>query len=132
MHVRGLAHLSLFVSDIERSLAFYTKVLGFTKTYYQDRADIFYAEIAAGNCVAEVVQWKDPSENGRWVGKRGTLDHVALEVANLDAAAAELSGAGIPIVDGPFELPDLNGGIRGLFIHGPDGERVELLQKLSK
>ncbi len=130
MRILGLAHLSLFVSDLERSLAFYTDVLGFRKTYYQDREDIFYAEIAAGSCVAEVVQWKNGAENGRWVGKRGTLDHVALEVPDLDEAAAELSRKRIPIVDGPFELPDLNGGIRGLFIHGPDGERVELLQKL--
>ncbi len=131
MRTMGLAHLSLFVSDIGRSLDFYTEVLGFEKTYYQDRADIFYAEIAAGSCIAEIVQWKAGSDNGRWVGNRGTLDHVALEVADLNAAAAELSEAGIAIVEGPFELPDLNGGIRGLFIHGPDGERVELLQRLS-
>lgn len=130
MRILGLAHLSLFVSDLERSVAFYTDILGFRKTYYQDREDIFYAEIAAGSCVAEVVQWKNGTENGRWVGKRGTLDHVALEVPDLDAAAAELGRKGVPIADGPFELPDLNGGIRGLFIHGPDGERVELLQKL--
>lgn len=128
----GLGHLSLFVSDIRRSLAFYTEILGFEETYFQDRADILYAEIRAGSCVSEVVQWKDPTENGRWVGKRGTLDHFAVEVADLRAAEAELRAKGVPIVDGPFELPDLNGGIRGLFIHGPDGERVELLEKMGK
>ena len=52
MKLLGLGHLSLFVSDLQRSLRFYTVELGFRQTYYEDRSDIFYAEIEAGSCAA--------------------------------------------------------------------------------
>lgn len=38
--VRGLAHIALFVRDMDRSIRFYTDVLSFTQQYYQDRQEM--------------------------------------------------------------------------------------------
>lgn len=131
MTVTGLAHLSLYVGDIEASVRFYTRVLGFEVRYRESRQDMEYAEIAAGSCVIEILQWRDPDRLRDRKDARGTIDHFALAVPDIDAAVRELNEAGVPIAVGPFDIPDLRGGVRGLFIHGPDGESIELFHVIG-
>ena len=131
MTVKGLAHISLYVRDIEASVRFYTRILGFETRYRENRKDMEYAEVAAGTCVIEILQWKDPNRLRDREDARGTIDHFALSVPSIDAAVRDLDEAGVPIAVGPFDIPDLLGGVRGLFIHGPDGESIELFHVIG-
>ena len=131
MTVTGLAHISLYVRDLDASVKFYTRILGFETRYREDRKDMEYAEVAVGSCVIEILQWKDPDRLKDRKDAHATIDHFALAVPDIDAAVQELNEAGVPIAVGPFDIPDLLGGVRGLFIHGPDGESIELFHVIG-
>lgn len=54
------------------------------------------------------------------------LEHIGLRVADIEAAVAALARAGFPLVSGVTEL---NPALRIAFLDGPDGVRIELLQR---
>jgi catechol 2,3-dioxygenase-like lactoylglutathione lyase family enzyme len=57
------------------------------------------------------------------------VDHVALEVTHLDALLVHLRQCGVRLIDpAPVPVPGL--GARILFCLGPDGERLELLERV--
>jgi len=60
-------------------------------------------------------------------GLRG-LDHIGFKVRNLDATLEELKKKGVKILLGPNVTP---AGIKFAFIGGPEGIRVELLEKVQ-
>ena len=131
VNVKGLAHIALYVADIEKSVGFYADVLGFSRTYYEDRDVMKYAEIRAGSCIIEILEWKDSSRLDGRPEARGTVDHFAVEVDDVDAAAREIERAGVASDVKPFTIPDLLGGVRCFFIKGPDEESIEIFE-LSK
>ena len=49
------------------------------------------------------------------------IDHLALEVSDLDAVQQRLAALGYPLDEGPIEEDN----VRFLLIRGPDGERLE-------
>lgn len=63
---------------------------------------------------------------------RGNMDHFAVAVADVNQTAGELVKTVITIVNGPFEIGDLMGDLKGLFIHGPDNESIELFQIIGE
>lgn len=68
----------------------------------------------------------------------GIIDHLALGVPDLDAAArACLARGALPdpdvTPDGPLAIPEFwGGGVRYLFLRGPGGARIELIQNLGQ
>lgn len=55
------------------------------------------------------------------------VDHIGLSVGDLDAQRDWYRGAfGFDIAD-PFEIPAV--GVRGVFLRGPDGVAIELLER---
>ena len=59
-------------------------------------------------------KWRAPSS-------RCGIDHLALEVSDLDAVQQRLAALGYPLDEGPIEEDN----VRFLLIRGPDGERLE-------
>ena len=118
-------HFGLRVTDLERSLAFYTAV------GYQVVGSV--PETAFGHLTMlklpdddfvtiELVY--DPT-NGEV--DRGTgLNHFVIKVASLDATITELAAQGID-ADTP-ESPDGADDLRTTWITDPDGNRIELVQ----
>jgi catechol 2,3-dioxygenase-like lactoylglutathione lyase family enzyme len=68
----------------------------------------------------------------------GVIDHLALSVPDLDAAAAAMLARGAmpdPDVtpDGPLAIDEFwDAGVRYLFLKGPHGVRIELLQNIGR
>ena len=63
--------------------------------------------------------------------KDGFIDHVALDVRDINQAFEELKTAGIsPLEDEPVELPFWENGVKYFFVRGPDGEKIEFNQVL--
>ena len=65
----------------------------------------------------------------------GRIDHVALAVPDIDATLAGLIGRGLSLADvtptGPEAIPEFwAGGLRYVYLDGPDGARIELCQRL--
>ena len=97
----------LFVADIDRSVDFYVKQLGFSQPWrYEEDGKALVAQVERRGC--ELIlssQWPDK------VGKG--LMFISLDVEVLDALRAELEERGVDVQDG-------NWGYRLMVIMDPD------------
>jgi len=121
MRVHGLRYI---VKDVERSIAFYTRHLGFKLEQRQGAA---FARVSKdgldlllsgpGSSGARPLPDGRPAEPGGW-------NRLVLRVADLPSAITALKQAGLPfrsdIVSGP--------GGRQVQIEDPDGNPVELFE----
>jgi len=124
-----LLHTMLRVGDLERSLAFYTGVLGMTLLRKHDYPEgrftlafVGYGPEAEQAAIELTHNWDTPRyELGAGFG------HVALEVPDAAAACAEIKRRGGTVVReaGPMK----HGTTVIAFVQDPDGYKVELIQK---
>jgi lactoylglutathione lyase len=128
--ITGLGHIGVFVEDIDRSIKFYTEVLGFElyekAEVPEDGGVTICAFIRNGSCVVELVQ-----KPGAQPRTDGPVDHIAMAVDDVDAVMAHLKKHGIVFeTDGPVHLPMIFDGVRFACFRGPDGEHLEICQVL--
>ena len=118
-------HVGLRVSDLERSLAFYTAV-GYTVVGIVDGTafgSLSMLQLPGDEFVAiELVH--DPARGTEGIG--AALNHLVIQVESLDAALAGLAGKGITA--GQPALPGGTDGPLTSWITDPDGYRIELVQ----
>ena len=126
---RGIQHVDLAVSDVERSLAFYTELLGPLGLEEEERYPTYRG-------TEEVVYLSFGDE---WLGLRpadgGTyryygvgLEHLAFEVdteEEVDAAHERCMRRGDRIHHPPEEDSDIPG-YYAFFVFDPDGFRIEV------
>jgi catechol 2,3-dioxygenase-like lactoylglutathione lyase family enzyme len=101
----------LFVADIDRSVDFYVKQLGFTQSWrYGEEGKAWVAQVDRRGC--ELIlssQWPDK------VGKG--LMFISLDAGMLDALRVELEGRGVDVKDGQW-------GYRLMVVADPDGNEL--------
>lgn len=122
-----LLHTMLRVGDMERSIAFYTEVLGMTllrrKDYPEGKFTLAFVGYGdeANNSVLELTHnWDvDKYELGNGYG------HIALEVDDVYKACEDIRNRGGKITREPG--PMMHGTSILAFIEDPDGYKVELL-----
>ena len=124
--VTGLGHVAIRVSDVGRTLDFYTGKLGFQEMLRLHRADgrlwLLYLRITDAQYLEvfpDALGERAPAQEANG------LNHICLTVADLDAAVRELAERGVPLFR-PVKLgPDGN---RQAWIEDPDGNRIELME----
>ena len=122
--ITGLAHIGIFVKDMDASLDFY-KRLGFTLDK-EENMGIRLAFLSAGTCLIELVEKTDiPARSP------GPVDHIAMVVDNIEAAVKNAQANGIKINEGEINTLSLLGGIKNVFFEGPDGERLEFFEYVN-
>ena len=120
---RGVHHLALLSSDVERTIAFYQDVLEFPLTELFENRDYkgsthFFFDIGNGNLLAF---FDFPGlDLGPYAEVLGSMHHLAISVTPEKQAhlRAKLEAAGVEI---GFEHES------SIYFNGPDGERLELL-----
>jgi glyoxylase I family protein len=125
---KRIDHVEVVTSDLDRSIAFYTEVLGFTVRERRTvdappLEEIAYLELGGTTLELMRVAGAAPAapEPLPWqVGYR----MVALEVEDMDRALARLAGQGVAAAWGPVTL----GRSRRAEIRDPDGLPIELRQ----
>jgi len=120
VNITGLAHIGVFVKDIDKSIDYY-KRLGFTLDA-EEEPGIRLAFLSAGTCLVELVEKKDLPKR-----EAGVVDHIAVVVDDISAAIAAAKANGIEITEEVGTAPIL-GGIKNVFFNGPDGERLEFFE----
>jgi catechol 2,3-dioxygenase-like lactoylglutathione lyase family enzyme len=147
--VDGVAGVGLTVSDVDRSVRFYTGLLGFTtvsdttidapalgRLVGVPGARTRVVRLQLGSELLELTQYAgrasrppptDSRSNDAW------FQHVAIIVSDMNRAYAQLAAAGVTAASagGPQELPAWNpnaGGIRAFYFRDPDGHFLEILQ----
>jgi catechol 2,3-dioxygenase-like lactoylglutathione lyase family enzyme len=119
MHVHELDHLVLNVDDVERSLAWYTGLLGLTP----ERVD----DWRAGQAPFPSVRINDGTIIDLMTIERTghNVDHICLVVdrADVDAIADDPR---FDVVEGPAERWGAKGSGWSVYVTDPDGNTVEL------
>jgi catechol 2,3-dioxygenase-like lactoylglutathione lyase family enzyme len=115
----GLTHTALPVADLDRSIAFYGKLLGAEVRYRSaDSADI-------GTPGCHDVVTLQQSKNGDAVGEMGALGHIGFRLQkqeDVEAVAAAVVAAGGTVTDKGRFTPDEP----YVFAKDPDGYVIEL------
>jgi lactoylglutathione lyase len=134
------SHVGICVSDLSRSLRFYCDGLGFEKGEAFP-IDATFAEalevpgdvsltsqfIRRDGLAVELIHFVSPSADGAPSARRNQLGltHLSFYVDDVDATAAALVAAGGAVIG---STRTTNEGIDLLFLHDPDGVRVELMK----
>ena len=144
-------HINLVVSDLERSVDFYTNVLGFRETQRAElegewietiigletvKASVAYVVSPAGQPRLELLQYHSPIGDGfqaNSIPNTLGLRHLALSVDNIDSAVQRLREAGTEILSRPVVVPtDVIQHSTGqkilCYFHDPDGVLLELTE----
>ena len=129
---KGLAHIGLFTEDIEKSKSFYMDKLKFKLDSEAkiDKPDNAWTKIAFINLKGMVIELIEPSDKSKVKsGNEGSVDHLTIEVKNIDDVVNKLKLKGIIFeTEEPIIMKSLFKGIRIIFFRGPSGERLELLE----
>jgi catechol 2,3-dioxygenase-like lactoylglutathione lyase family enzyme len=146
--VLGVGCVGNTVSDVDRSVAFYTQVLHFAKASEQEfsgdalerakgvfGARVRVVRLTLGNECLELTQYLaspgrsvpvDSRSNDRW------FQHIAIIVRDMNQAYAWLRKHKVAHAStGPQRLPDWNpnaGGIKAFYFRDPDGHNLEILE----
>jgi len=127
----GVAHIGIATKDAERSLRFYTEVLGLEVAGRESTGDLEITFLAAGATEIELLQpvAGRPSTVAKFLESRGEgLHHVAFTVDDVGAALDKARAAGYTLID---EKPRAGaGGAMIGFVHpkGTGGVLVEFVQ----
>jgi lactoylglutathione lyase len=113
------------VSDIDRSIEFYTKELGLKLTsrreVKQNNAEIAFLKDKSGTAI-ELTHWRDKKN----LAEGDNFDHIAFGVEDVQNVIEQLRRRGVPIAMEPFSLQGSSSKIA--FIKDPDGNWLELVE----
>ena len=114
-------HIGLFVSDMDRSLKFYTEVIGLTFLERRAYGTSELAFVELGGQQLELIAGPDVPAG------RSPIDHFGWTVTDLEGAKARIKSL-YPEAEFETDLI-LWDGMRCTFFRGPDGERLELFER---
>lgn len=149
--IRAIDHINIVVADLERSVRFYTEVLGFRKTReaqlegdWIDRivglpgvkARAAFIVAPGGEPRIELLCYEAPRGGGLTENSRANtrgLRHIALRVEDMAAMVARLRAAGATVFSDPVRVPDgvvqHDAGEKTLvYFLDPDGVILELAE----
>ncbi len=119
--MKGLCHIGIMTDNAEASVRWYCEKLGFRPWYAGKMGPMPLTFVEGYGMVVEFVA------AGRFEGM-GAVDHIALEVINIEAAVADLRAKGVDIPD-PGCAPDFfPSGMKNVFFKGPNGEKLEFVE----
>ena len=145
--VRAVGPIGMTVADADRSIAFYSQVLGFEKVSdvevwgreYEELQGVFglrmrMVRMRLGDESIELIEYLTPKGRPMPPDSRGNdrwFQHVAIIVSDMDRAYARLREHRVQHASpAPQRLPDWNpraGGIRAFYFKDPDGHFLEVL-----
>jgi lactoylglutathione lyase len=120
--VTGVAHISLFVHNIEQSRHFYKDFLGFEEPFQLDKPDgglaLTFIKINDRQYIELVPEIKEGTDR---------LGHISVETTDADAMRRYLGSRGIKV---PDATPTGRIGNANFNVKDPDGHTLEIVQYL--
>ncbi|MDP8261762.1 MAG: VOC family protein [Candidatus Ancaeobacter aquaticus] len=141
--IKGFRHVCLVVKDIDRSIEFYTKRLGFSLCkkvtvsglypdylFQRKKVRLTYAKLHSpeqskkSEPMFELHYWHNPRFR-----PRVTYDHIALTSSDLDNEYKRLKKCGLTFISKPKKAP--HGGTKVCFGYDPDGHLIEFMEDIK-
>ena len=127
LRITALDHIVLNVGDVERSLAFYTGVLGLEGERLAEfrRGEVGFPSVRIN---ADTLIDLSPTQAAVTAGTMGNLNHFCLvaEDADLSSLVDSLRDADVPIVTEPVSRWGARGRATSIYVLDPDGNEVEI------
>ena len=124
--VLGFDHINIKSRDMQRSIDFYTNVIGLrlVRLDRNSEGEIRFAALRVGDALIDI----QPNSSSGWDADRTGMNHMALliEPADLAAIAERCRQLDIPITEGPVSRQGAYGMGQALYIQDPDGHGIEL------
>lgn len=124
--ITGVQHIGIPTDNIEKTVEFYQS-LGFEIALrtVNESADEKVAFLQLGNLVIETY------ENKAAAMKAGAVDHIALDVKEIDKVFEEVRANGYRLLDDAVQsLPFWEHGVKFFTIAGPNEEKIEFCERL--
>lgn len=125
MKVKKFLHTRMRVSDMGRTIRFYTDVLGLEvleRKVSPRGSQLAFLRVPNSDELIELCSF--PASGP--VNVQEDLVHLAFQVESLDETIAQLDAKQVKITDGPTTT---SSGSRFIFIDAPDGYEVELIER---
>ncbi|MHB1553493.1 MAG: VOC family protein [Acidimicrobiales bacterium] len=139
--VKGVHHVGLTVSDLERSFAFYERLLGRVRDFSTESegpvlskavgvpgAHLRFGFITLGSVHLELLEYRNPRRERYELSNADPgAPHVCFEVTDLKEAMASLAADGIRFYSDPLDIDE--GPLAGysfVYFDDPDGITLEL------
>ncbi|MTI68468.1 MAG: VOC family protein [Firmicutes bacterium] len=117
-----LAHIAIVIDDIDKTKKFYCNVLD-CKFHSEDENDrLKFLYLKSGEQIIEFLKYKQPFEKR----ERGPIDHIAFKVEDMEKAIEKAKEYGGVML---FDEPRKHNDTRIMFFKGPNGERIEFIEK---
>ena len=131
IRVRGIDHVTLVTSDLERSRAFYCDLLGMEplrRPGFPFPGLWFRAGATQVHLILETDETATPGDlSVSATTGAGLAHHFAFEVDDAHASARALAEHGVRIMGGPARRPD---GCIQVWFYDPDGYVVEVFERV--
>ena len=120
----GIQHLGIPTNDIEKTIRFYEQ-LGFKVALKTSNNGEAVAFLQMQNLVIETYEHRTA------VMRAGAIDHIALDVKNIDALFELVKTKQFPMLDEQVNsLPFWENGVKFFTIVGPNKEKIEFCEKI--
>ncbi len=124
-----ILHAMIRVKDIDKSMKFYTELLGLKKTHEIKLEDsiLHFLKGEDSDFEIELTQNFENPENGYINGN--AFGHFAVETKDMAEFDKKIKDFGIEYLYEPFVMSEADSKIA--FIKDPDGNEIEIIQKLG-
>ncbi len=122
LRIDRLDHLVLTVADVDRTVEFYSRVLGMEPVSFGSgrRASTFGTSKINLHRVGQEFEPKAAEPTP------GSADLCLISVDSLDAVVAHLAECGVSVEEGPVQRTGATGPITSVYFRDPDGNLVEI------
>ena len=138
MITKGVSHIAICVTDLEKSLEFYRDQLGLvvkmnTTQEMYDRprrtrtvANIYFDDPNSPQPFLVITSHPGDDVGGEPIklDQKG-ISHISFEVENVKSYAEELIAKGVPLAGSMEDFTDDQGKVRTFFVYDPDGILVQ-------
>ena len=120
----GIQHIGIPTNDMEATLRFYEQ-LGFQVALKTQDKDVTVAFLQMHNLVIEAYENKSATMTS------GAIDHIALDVKDIDSLFALVKSKDFQVLDEQVNgLPFWENGVKFFTLLGPNKEKIEFCEKL--
>ena len=125
--IYGIHHICVHTPEIEKSIAFYRDIIGFSLIGRETCDFGEYAMMKLNDSRLELIQPNEQDEDT--FGDKGSITHIGLAVEGIDSVWDDLRAKGVPLLSSEIEDDDAPmGGLRVIQLLGPSQEHINLYE----
>ena len=127
MKVNKLDHLVITAKNLDRTIAFYTRVLGMELVTFADGRKA----LQFGAQKINLHEAEKEFEPHALHPLPGSADLCFITETPMPLIISHLDSCEIPVIAGPLEKTGANGPLLSIYIHDPDGSLIEIANQVN-